>query len=318
MRGAGRLYLLHLALASVGALLLAGATALIIARQSFAVPSSQVISDACHNWLSAGGPASLLGLAIAVLALAAVGLGLRSILRQTSASRRYLVAQRPLSESIEIDGVRCQLVDCDEPRAFCAGYLRAQIYLSRGARERLEPAELRAVVAHEAHHRRRRDPLRLLAAQALAEALFFIPILRRISERYAALGELAADEAAVKALGGRGPLASALLKFSESSAQPVAVVSLAPERVDHLMGDPEVARWRLPHSPLARSALAIAALAAASLLIWHGVLDPNLQVPLLLAAACAGLMVCGPVTLALAALLISGEALRRRRAWADD
>lgn len=317
MRGAGRLYLLHLALASVGAVLLAGGTATIIARQSFGLPKSQAISAACHNWLAAGGPASLLGLAMAMLAVTAGGLGLNSIRRQLRASRRYLTRQELSTESIEVHGVRCRLIDSKEPRAFCAGYLRPRIYLSRGTLEQLEPSEVRAVLAHEDHHRARRDPLRLLAARALAEALFFIPILRRSSERYAALGELAADEAAVKVLGGRGPLASALLKFSASTTQPAAVVSLAPERVDHLMGDPEVTRWRLPCSPLARSAVALAGLGAASLLIWHGVLDPNLQVPLLVAAACAGLMVCGPATLAVAALLISRQALRRRRVWAD-
>jgi Zn-dependent protease with chaperone function len=317
MRGAGRLYLLHLALAGLGAVLLALGTVLILARQSFAVPSSEAISDACHNWLAAGGPASLLGLSIAVLALAAIGLGLRSIRRQLRAGRRYLAAQRPSAEAVEVEGVRCRLIDCAEPRAFCAGYLRPQIYLSRGAREQLQPAELRAVLAHESHHARRRDPLRLLAARALADSLFFIPILHRIAERYAALGELAADEAAVATIGGRGPLASALLKFSESPAQPAAVVALAPERVDHLMGDPDVTRWQLPRSPLARSALSMAGLGAASLLLWHGVLDPNLQVPLLLAVACAGMMICGPATLAIGALLLSRHALRRRRAWAD-
>jgi Zn-dependent protease with chaperone function len=314
MRGAGRLYLLHLALAAVGALLLAGATAMIFARQTLSVPSSQAISDACDNWIGAGGPASLLGLSIAVLALAALGLGLRSVVRQVGATRRYLAALQPSAARFEVDGVRCHLIDSSEQHAFCAGYLRPRVYLSRGARDELDLDELRAVLAHESHHAARRDPLRLLAARALADSLFFIPILRRSSERYAALGELAADEAAVAASGGRGPLASALLKFSEAPSRPAAVVALAPERVDHLMGDPEVTRWRLPASPLARSLLALAALAAAGFSIWHGLLDPNLQVPFLLAAACAGVMICGPVILAVAALLLSGHVLRRRRA----
>ena len=317
MRGAGRLYLLHLTLATVAGLLLSSAAAMIVARQSLTPPSSQAISDACNNWIGTGGPASLLGLSIAVLALAALGLGLRSIGRQVRATRRYLAALRPSAAGFEIDGVHCHLIDSSEPHAFCAGYLRPRVYLSRGAWDELDPDELRAVLAHESHHVRRRDPLRLLAARALADALFFLPILRRSSERYAALGELAADEAAVAASGGHGPLASALLKFSESPSHPAAVVALAPERVDHLMGDPDVTRWRLPSSPLAPSLLALAALAAASFSIWHGLLDPNLQVPLLLAAACTGLMICGPAILAIAALLLSGHALRRRRAWAD-
>ncbi|HKB52227.1 MAG TPA: M56 family metallopeptidase [Solirubrobacterales bacterium] len=311
MRGAGRLYLLHVALAGVGAILLAGGTAMIFSRQSFSVPTSQAVSDACHNWLTAGGPAALLGLSVAALALAAVCLGLRSVHRQVRATSRYLATQDLSAEPVEVDGIPCRLIDSEEPRAFCAGYLRPRVYLSRGAQEQLEDDELRAVLAHEGHHLRRRDPLRLLVAHALADSLFFVPIFRRISERFSALGELAADEAAVKAVGGRGPLASALLKFS---SQPAAVVSLAPERVDHLMGDPDATLWKLPRSPLARSAIALAALGAVSLLIWHGILDPNLQVPLLVAAACAGMMVCGPIALALGALLLSRHALRRRLA----
>jgi Zn-dependent protease with chaperone function len=314
MRGAGRLYLLHVAVASLGAVLLATGAVLIVGGQSFSVPSSQAISGACHNWLSAGGPEALLGLAVAGLAIAAVAQGIRSIRRQVRASQSYLATNTLSTESIELDGVRCRLIDSEEPQAFCAGYLRPRIYLSRGVLEQLETVELRAVVAHERHHLRRHDPLRLLIARALADSLFFIPILRGIGERYSALGELAADEAAVKAVEGRGPLASALLKFTESSGQPAAVVSLAPERVDHLMGDPDATRWMLPASPLARSALALAALGGISLLVWHGIIDPNLQVPLLVAAACAGMMVCGPIALAVGALLLSRHALRHRHA----
>lgn len=312
MRGAGRLYLLHLGLAGMGAITLAVGTALVLARQSLSLPSSAAISNACHSLLSSGGPAALLGLAVAALAIVATGRGLRSIRRQARATRRYLAAQRPTAEAVEVCGVGCHLLDREDPQAFCAGYLRPRVYLSRGALRRLQHEELRAVLAHEDHHRGRRDPLRLLIAVALADALFFVPILRRSSERYAALGELAADAAAVRVVEGRGPLAAALLKFSEGPAQPAPVVALAPERVDHLLGDPETTRWRLPRSPLARSLLAIAALATLSLLLWHGVLDPNLQVPLLFALACAGMMLCGPAVLALLALLLSDRIVRRR------
>lgn len=313
MRGAGRLYLLHVVVGTLGVALLAGAAAVVVGEQSFALPSARAISSACDNWVQAGGPAALLGLSIAVLSLLAIGLGLKSVYRQSRASRRYMKTLTVSSDSVEIAGSRCRLIDVDEPLAFCAGYLRPSVYLSRGARERLDSAELQAVVAHEAHHRARRDPLRLLAGRILADSLFFIPILRRISERYLALGELAADEAAVRAVRGRAPLASALLKFSESGLQPAAIVSIAPERVDHLMGDPDANRWKLPRSSLGRSLLALVALGAVVLLTWHGVLNPNLQVPLLLAATCMGLMVCGPIALALGALMLSRRVPLLRR-----
>lgn len=312
MRGAARLYALHVVLATLGLALLGGSAALILARQSFALPSSRAVSEACDRWLAAGGPASLLGLAVALLALTVLGLALASAYRQARASRRYLATLPIRSEAIEVDGVACRPIGSAEPQAFCAGYLRPQIYLSDGAREQLSRAELGAVLAHERHHLRRRDPLRLLAARTLADALFFLPILRQIGERYAALAELAADEAAVGATRGPAPLASALLKFSEPGPRAAPVVAIAPERVDHLMGDPDAARWELPRSPLGRSALALAALAALSLLIWGGVLHPDLQAPLLAAAACASLLVCGPLALAIGALLASRYAFMLR------
>jgi Zn-dependent protease with chaperone function len=313
MRGAGRLYAVHIALAALGVGLLGASSALIFVRQSFTVPSSHEISEACDRWLATGGPVSLLGLAVTLLAMTTLGLAIASTWRQVRASRRYLGKLPLRPEPTTVEGVRCHTIAAPDPQAFCAGFLRPRIYLSDGAREQLGADELRAVLVHEDHHRSRRDPLRLLAARIAADALFFVPILRRIAERYAALGELAADAAAVKALRGRGPLASALLKFSEPGLHPATVVSIAPERVDHLLGDPAVGRWTLPPSPLGRSALALAALAVVSVSLWAGVVHPDLQAPLLFVAACAGMMICGPIVLAIVALLVSGRALVLRR-----
>lgn len=315
MRGAACLYALQIALAALGLALLGGSAMLVLAGQSFALPSSRGVAEACDRWLAAGGPASLLGLAVALAALTSLGLALASVHRQARASRRYLAGLPIRSETIEVDGIACRPIACSEPQAFCAGYLRPRIYLSDGARERLSRAELGAVLAHERHHLRRRDPLRLLAARTLADALFFLPILRQLADRYAALAELAADEAAVRAARGPAPLASALLKFSEPGHSPAPIVAIAPERVDHLLGAPDAARWELSRSPLGRSVVALAGLATLSLLIWAGILHPDLRAPLLAVAACASLLLCGAITVAIAALLVSRGALllRRRR-----
>lgn len=89
---------------------------------------------------------------------------------------------------------------------------------------------------------------------------------------------------------GPAPLASALLKFAEPGPRAVPVVAIAPERVDHLLGAPDAARWELPCSPLG-SALVLATLAALSLLVWGDVLHPDLRAPLLAAAALRRLVV---------------------------
>jgi hypothetical protein len=313
-RSASRLYRLHLGLAGLGALLVAGTITSAAAGVDPSLPSPASIAAACDRWLSAGGPGAVLALALSALALASLVLGMRSARRQLAAGRRYL-AGLPISDKvIALEGTSCRLIETSQPQAFCAGYLAPQVHLSRGAVEQLSREELRAVVGHELHHARRRDPLRLLLARSLADGLFFIPLLRRSSERYAALGELAADEAAVRQLGGRRPpLASALLKLSPPRPQPTSVVGIAPERVDHLMGDPDAGRWRLPRSPASRSALVLLALAALLAATAHGLLVSNLELPILLAAGCMVAMIGVPIALGLGVVVISRRALRARR-----
>jgi Zn-dependent protease with chaperone function len=314
VRSARQLYLLHVALAGVGTVLVGGAAITVLAGTSLGLPAAGEISEACDSWLSAGGPAALLGLGITVLTVTVLGLGVRSARRQLRSSRNYLAALPVGDQEVLVEGAACRVIDGADPQAFCAGQLRPRVYVSEGALEQLSREELAAVIAHERHHLRQRDPLRLLIATALADSLFFLPILRRMSERYRALGELAADEAAVKSLHGPAPLASALLKFSEPEPSPAAVAGIDPDRVDHLMGDARASRWRLPGTLLGRSALALAVMGGLVLLAWHGIVDPTLEVPLLLAAACMVLMVGGPVVLASGALVLSRRAMRARRA----
>lgn len=311
-RRASRLYRVHLALAGTSLLLLLGAGGFALAGVQLRIPSTGAIAEACDRWLQSGGPAALLTLGVAALAAVSLVLGLRSAVRQVTASRRYLAALPLAAEQVRIHGEPCWVIDSSSPTAFCAGNLRPRIYLSRGTLERLDAEELRAVVAHELHHARRRDPLRLLAARALAEALFFIPLLRRIAERYEAIGELAADEAAVRYLERRGPLASALLKLGEAGPIAAPVVAIAPERVDHLLGDPDAGRWRLPPSLAGRSVLALVVLGILLALSWQ--VEPTPQLPVLLAAGCMAAMVGGPLALAGMALIVARRALRARSA----
>lgn len=312
MTGARRLYCLHLAFALAGIASIIGGVAAVAAVAQVSIPSPGAIRQACENWLSAGGPGALLGFAISALALTVLAFSVRSARRQIRASRRYVNARLTTGE-VTVDGHRCRVIEDPEAEAFCAGYLCPHIYLSRGALAGLDKRELRAVVAHEAHHLKRRDPLRLLLARALADGLFFLPILGRTVDRYAALEELAADEAAVAAVRSRRPLAAALLKFDEREPSAQPVVGIAPERVDHLMGDPSAGRWSLPRSHLSHSTAALTALFGLVLLAWQGVLHPTLELPLLLAAACMSLWVIAPTFLAITVFRLSRRMLATRR-----
>ncbi len=132
----------------------------------------------------------------------------------------------------------------ERPQAFCAGLVAPRVYISSGAVALLDETALTAVLAHEAHHARRRDPLRLAVGRVLARALFFVPGLGELVRRQQTLAELGADENAVNAgPASRSALARAMLAFSESSPAGGSV-GIDPLRVDHLLGEPP--GWRFP------------------------------------------------------------------------
>ena len=177
----------------------------------------------------------LLGLAL--IGLSAIAGAVWALLRQRSAYRGFLTRVEVVGQLSEHPSI--QVIADPRPQAFCAGYLRPRIYISQAALDLLTQDELDAVLAHEHHHRRVRDPLRLACGRILSQALFFVPALRALFHRYADLAELNADGAAVRAgAGGRAALASALLAFDGSGA------GISPDRVDSLLG--QRVAWRRP------------------------------------------------------------------------
>jgi Zn-dependent protease with chaperone function len=197
---------------------------------------------------------------VGALGAAVIAVTIRASWRQ---ARRYrtFVAEIGPAEALGRDPSVKVIAD-PRPQAFCAGYLRPAVYVSRRTVELLTEPELGAVLAHEHHHRRVRDPLRFAATRILSQALFFVPVLRPLCERYADLAELSADRAAVSASEWhKAHLASALLVFDDNAPPDVAGVS--PERVDSLLGYPS--GWRLPTRLLAGS---VGILAALAVLVW--------------------------------------------------
>lgn len=275
---------------------------------SLAVPSPANILEACQRLLLPEvTPAGVLSLVLGVLAFAVLGMSLRSAARQLRASRRALGALRVAGHRT-IAGRPVTVIDDPRPVAFCAGLLRPRVYVSTGTLATLDDPELGAVVAHERHHARVRDPLRIFVVRVLADGLFFLPALRPLSRRYAALAELAADRAAVRASRDDvAPLASALLSFE--AADP-AVVGIAPERVDHLTG--ERAPWQLPVLLLAWTLVAVTALVVVALRLSHTGALVELNVPLLVAQSCMLLMATVPLVVGAAAVLCTRSSLDRR------
>lgn len=198
---------------------------------------------------------------LAAIGGTAITIAGRGAWRQRCTYRRFLARLEIIGR---FDGrPNVKMIAGSRPEAFCAGYFRPAVYISKGALESLTSPELEAVLAHEHHHRRVRDPLRFALGRILSQAAFFVPVLPSLSDRYGDLAELNADRAAVRASAGRqGPLASALLVFDASSPPGVSGISSA--RVDSLLG--ESTSWRLPRWLLTAS---LASLSVLGLLIWQ-------------------------------------------------
>lgn len=297
MSSARRLYRLHLGLASVG--LTGVVTGLIVAlsRIDLGRPSTGALLAACRRIVPSEPGLALLVLSLGLLGLVVLTLATRSLARQLRGQHQFL-ERLTRSDEARICGHRVVVVEGIRPEAFCAGFLHPRIYVSAAALQRLSEAELRAVMAHEAHHQSSHDPLRILLAAVLADALFFLPGLSQLSLRYRQLAELAADEAATQAEGA-GALASALLIFGERSGPTVPVVGIAPERVDHLLG--QSPGWQLPISAFVGSLVILAALLGLAFAAPTLVGSENLSMAAMLSELCMVGMVAAPLAI-LAAL----------------
>jgi Zn-dependent protease with chaperone function len=297
---ARNIYRLNLLLAGLGGLAVMLGMAIALRGIDFTSTPAERLVSYCQRFLlphmTAG---SALTLALGVLGAVVIALAVRSALRQLAGCWRFLRALEVVSER-EFDQTRVRMIAGSEPQAFCAGLVRPRIYLSCAAVDLLTRPELDAVIAHESHHARRRDPLRIVLVSVLADALFFLPALRRLQRRYGELAEIAADQAAVAAVGDPSPLAAALLRFAERGTP--GVVGIAPERVDHLLGEPP--RWELSRSLITGTVVTVLGLLAVILTAAHATGNARISLTLLAAQSCMITMTALPIItlVALAAL----------------
>lgn len=160
------------------------------------------------------------------------------------------IATRVSSPSARVErlarrlGMEGQLTYVRDPRpyAFCYGLLNPRICLSSGMARTLMPQELQAVLLHELHHLRRRDPLKVLICRTVAGALFLLPVAGQILDRFLLEKEIAADAEVVGRLS-IAPLAGAILKlyrtpspYRYAPAAAIGSFDLMGERIRHLTG----------------------------------------------------------------------------------
>lgn len=275
---------LELALGALG--LTAASLAFVVAMDAVQFHAIAVLRCVCHLQFSDLGWEQWTFIALGVVDAVVLARAAWSLIRQLRAQRAFRI-RLPVVAHAVVGGEPVRVVPGRAPHAFCAGLLWPAVHASEGLLQETGAAELRAIVAHEAHHRMRRDPLRLFLARIVADAFRPLPPLATLAERHRALSDLAADAAAVRALGDVGPVASALVRFDEMHAK--AGGGVAPERVDQLvrLAPPQsVSPWLLVAAGLGLAG--IAALAVPMLVLgWHP--DPAVPIALegaAIAAAC--------------------------------
>jgi hypothetical protein len=292
---------------ALGAVGLAATTAAVVT----AVGSVHRASRGTHQIVIAGQQFTYPAVNVAAgVLLALAGLGAVVLAIMVRGTWTQLRADRSLARGIPVLGPLpghpgVAVIDDATPQAFCAGYLRPSVYISRGALELLSAAELEAVLSHEYRHGSTRDPLRFACGRLLTKALFFLPALRPLGERYEELAEQKADEAAVRASAGeRGPLAAALLAFD--AATPAGAAGISNERVDSLLGHPP--GWRLPSALIAVS---LAALCGLVVLVWRAsaaaAAHATFNLPVLSSQPCMLVLALLP-----AAVVLGAHAFHRR------
>ena len=143
--------------------------------------------------------------------------GAAGLVRARMALRRLPLVDRGLGVSL--------IKDDNLKVAFTHGLLRPRIYLSTGLIKGLSRDELRAVLLHEAHHRRYRDPLRFFFMSFLRDLVFYLPVAGWFASEFMERKEKAADDSVVSRTGDTLGLASALLKVAR--ATPVEITALS-------------------------------------------------------------------------------------------
>lgn len=144
--------------------------------------------------------------------LTAAGVAVVRYWRTVAQRRRHQEAlQFVIRLSGDLDDV-CVL-DHPLPVVYCVPSRRRPIVVSSGAVDRLEDAQLQAVLAHERAHLCHRHHLLLATVDALAAGLFWLPAFRDAQRSLPLLLEMTADDIAARSWG-RQAVAMALRKLA--------------------------------------------------------------------------------------------------------
>ncbi|MGP7817690.1 M56 family metallopeptidase [Niallia sp. 01092] len=111
------------------------------------------------------------------------------------------------------------VIEHREPLAITMGFFKPKIILSTGLWKLLSKDEIKAVLFHEAYHQKKLDPLKSFLTHLFATVIWYIPLLKWISQQYIIIQEVMADDYAIKKSGNPIDISNALLKMIKNRQQ---------------------------------------------------------------------------------------------------
>ncbi|MBH5317097.1 M56 family metallopeptidase [Paenibacillus sp. GSMTC-2017] len=100
-------------------------------------------------------------------------------------------------------------------KALTIGFFKPIIIISSQVLHDFNKQELESILLHEYHHVLMRDPLKKYIVDVMAEIVFFVPIMKRITGFYHAKAELLADRYAIQTMNTSEPLGFVILKLAK-------------------------------------------------------------------------------------------------------
>ncbi len=106
--------------------------------------------------------------------------------------------------------------------ALAMGIFRPKILLSTHVLDGFTEREVEAILLHEWHHCRNRDPLKLFLVTLFADSMKYVPVLKGLAHHYKVWRELLADRFVMHRMGSAYELGSVLLKLTGQARSPFA------------------------------------------------------------------------------------------------
>lgn len=135
-------------------------------------------------------------------------------------TRRFIKRIRHGAENSTHNGAAILKFKNGPCETFTFGFFRTRIAVCAHCAESIASPEFSAMIEHEQHHMRNRDPLKFLLVDSLKYLFFFVPLIYSLVSWYHIAAELQADEQVLN----RDALGSALLKVAGSRFDRTALI----------------------------------------------------------------------------------------------